>query len=126
MPYTIVYHQKHDYFEVTVKGDFDLETLHSLAQDMSKEIEKHGCNHILNDMRHAKLTDGTFDIYHMPQAARQAGVGITCKRALVLSELTSDFHFLETVFVNQGHQVKVFTDNHQAMRWLLDKETNQS
>jgi hypothetical protein len=124
MPYNIVYHQELDYFAVTIEEDFDLKTLQDLAQDMAKEIEKHGCNRILNDMRRARLTEGTLDIYNMPQAARRAGVGTTCKRALVLNELTSDFNFLETVFVNQGHQVKVFTDIDHAMHWLLNKEAD--
>ena len=71
-------------------------------------------------MRLAKLTKGTIDIYNMPQTAKEAGVGARHRRALVVSEQSSDFHFLETVFLNQGHNVKMFTDIEEAMIWLLD------
>jgi hypothetical protein len=74
-------------------------------------------------MRHARLTKETLDIYHMPKSAKQAGIVPGFKRALVVSELSSDFHFLETVFVNQGHIVKLFTDIDAARGWLLNKET---
>ena len=75
-------------------------------------------------MRHAKLTEETLDIYNMPKSARQAGIEHRFKRALVVSELSSDFHFLETVFINQGHIVKMFTDFDAALHWLLNKETS--
>lgn len=122
MPYTIVYYQEHNYFEVTVKGEFDLETLQNLAQDMSNKIEKHGCKYVLNDMSQAKLTKGPFETYNMPGIARQAGIGLSCMRALLVHANSTDFHFLETVFRNQGHNVKLFTDRDKALRWLLDKE----
>jgi hypothetical protein len=47
---------------ITVEGDFALPTLKNLAADVAKDIEKYGCNRILNDMRQAKLTKGTIDI----------------------------------------------------------------
>ena len=120
MTYRINYEEEYDYIAVAVDGAFSLSTLKELAADVSKLIEKHGCNRIMNDMRHAKLTKGTIDIYQMPQAANQAGVTVQCKRALVVSEQSSDFYFLETVFVNQGHTVKLFTDINEALHWLLD------
>jgi hypothetical protein len=55
----------------------------------------------------------------MPKTASTSGIDTHCKRALVVSEQSSDFHFLETVFINQGHNVKMFTDIEEAMSWLL-------
>ena len=120
MPYTIHYERERDYIAVTVEGDFELESLKDLAEHVAKVIEKHGCNRILNDMRHAKLVKGTLDIYNMPKTARASGINTYCKRALVVSEQSSDFHFLETVFINQGHRVKMFTDIEDAKSWLFD------
>jgi len=71
-------------------------------------------------MRLASLSKGAIDIYNMPKAARSAGIESRCKRALVVREQSTDFHFLETVFLNQGHNVKMFTDINEAMHWLLD------
>ena len=58
----------------------------------------------------------------MPKSASQAGIGNRLKRALVVSERSPSFYFLETVFVNQGHIVKLFTDINEALYWLLNKE----
>lgn len=77
-------------------------------------------------MHLAKLTNGTVDIYNVPHTASGAGVGNRCKRALVVSEHSSDFHFLETAFLNQGHNVKMFTDIDKAMLWLLNRENPKS
>ena len=120
MPYKIVYEKEGDYISIRVEGGFGLSVLKQLSADVSKFIEKYGCNHILNDLRLAKLTSDTLDIYNMPQTASNSGIENLCKRALVVSERSSDFHFLETVFLNRGHNVKMFTDIEEAMHWLLD------
>ena len=120
MPYKVTYEKEGDYISIIVEGDFALSTLKDLAEDVAKAIEQHGCKRILNDMRLAKLTKGIIDIYNMPKTASTSGIDTRCKRALVVSEQSSDFHFLETVFLNQGHNVKMFTDIEEAMNWLLD------
>jgi len=123
MPYKINYNREHGYIAVTVEGEFALSNLEELAADITRLTKRYSCNRILNDMRHASLTKDTLDIYHMPKKAKQAGIVPGLKRALIVSELSSDFHFLETVFVNQGHIVKLFTDIDAARSWLLNKET---
>jgi hypothetical protein len=121
MPYKVYYEEEGDYLSVTVEGDFALSTLKDLAADVAKSIAQYGCNRILNDMRRAKLTTGTIEIYNMPKTASASGMNSYCKRALVVREKSSDFHFLETVFLNQGHNVKMFTDIEEAMSWLLNR-----
>lgn len=122
MSYKINYNKEEEYIAVTVEGKFALSNLKELAADLAGFIEQYGCSRILNDMRQARLTKDTVDIYNMPKSASQAGIGPRFKRALVVSEISSDFHFLETVFINQGHIVKMFTDIDAALRWLLNKE----
>jgi hypothetical protein len=121
MSHRIVYEKEGDYVSVVVEGNFALPMLKVLAVDVARQIEQHGCNRILNDMRLAKLTKGTIDIYNMPKIASASGIDTYCKRALVVSEISSDFHFLETVFLNQGHNVRMFTDIEEAMSWLLEE-----
>ena len=122
MPYEIIYQKEKGYIAVTVTGNFVLSALMDLAVDVAKRVAQYDCHRILNDMRQAKLTRDTLDIYSMPSGAREAGIVQHDKRALLVSEHSSDFHFLETVFINQGHQVKLFTQADEAVRWLLDEE----
>ena len=122
MSYKINYNKEQDYIAVTIEGEITLSTVTEPAADVARFAERYNCNRVLNDLRHAMLTDRTLDIYNMPKAARQAGVRSSLKRALVVSELSSNFRFLETVFINQGHIVKLFTTMEDALQWLLNKE----
>ncbi|MGD8405621.1 MAG: hypothetical protein PVJ21_18325 [Anaerolineales bacterium] len=122
MSYNINYNKEQDYIVVTVEGEFTLSTIKVLAADVANFVDRYNCNHILNDLRHARLTEETIDIYNMPKNARQFGAGSYLRRALVVIELTSNFRFLETVFINQGHIVKLFTKMEDALHWLLNKE----
>jgi hypothetical protein len=122
MSYKINYNKEQDYIAVTIEGEFTLSTIKELAADVAGFVERYNCNHILNDLRHARLTEETLDIYNMPKNAIHAGLGSYLKRALVVSEFSSNFRFLETVFINQGHIVKMFTGIDDALHWLLNKE----
>jgi hypothetical protein len=122
MSYKIDYVKEQDYIVVTIEGSFALSTLKELAENIAQFSEQYGCNRILNDMRQAELVKGTTDIYNMPKTAKRAGVDTQFRRALVVKELSSEFYFLETVFINQGHNVRMFMDIDEALHWLLDKE----
>jgi hypothetical protein len=119
MPYTIRYDEELGYIIVTVEGQLDLSVLESLASDVAKAVEKHSCRRIFNDLRRARLKS-IVDTYYMPKVMERSGIALSCKRAFVVREVTSDFNFFETVFVNQGHQVKMFDRIDKAKQWLLE------
>lgn len=85
-----------------------------MAKDVAKLIQETGVKLILNDLRNAKPTEKTFDVYNMPQTAQKAGVNQFIKRAIVVGDIGKEFHFFETVFVNQGHQVRMFAEIEDA------------
>jgi hypothetical protein len=119
MPYTIRYDEELDYIMVAVEGQLDLSLLKSLASDVAEATEKYGSRRILNDLRRARLK-GVVDTYYMPKAARESGIPLQCKRALVVGEASSDFDFLKMVFINQGHKVEMFVSIDDARHWLLE------
>ena len=119
MPFTINYDKEMDCIFIKVNGQFDLSLLKMLASEVAKVVEKHGCRRIFNELRYATLGD-ILDTYHMPNTARETGIENRCKRALIVKEIPSEFDFLETVFVNRGHQVKMFIDVDIAKQWLLN------
>lgn len=73
---------------------------------------------MLNDLRKAKFKQSTFHIYNMPRIVAKQGVPSSSRRALVVPDTSEDFSFLETVSVNVGQQVKIFTDMDEALAWL--------
>jgi hypothetical protein len=119
MPYTIRYDEGLGYITVTVEGQLDLSVLESVSSDAAKAVEKYSCRRIFNDLRRARLKS-IVDTYYMPKAAERSGIALSCKRAFVVKETTSDFNFLETVFMNQGHRVKMFDRIDKAEQWLLE------
>ncbi|NOZ62832.1 MAG: hypothetical protein GXO74_14310 [Calditrichaeota bacterium] len=118
MSYTVTYDEECDCILVSVAGEFNLPLLEKIATDVEKIEKKHGCKRIINNLLEAKLADGALEVYKMPEKAKQMGVDYTYKRALVVGDRFLDFYFLETVFVNQGHLVKMFATFDEAKEWL--------
>jgi hypothetical protein len=122
MPYKIRYDEELGYIIVTVEGQLDSSVLEAMSSDVAKVVEKYSCRRIFNDLRYARLKS-VVDTYYMPIVMERSGIALSCKRAFVVREITSDFSFMETVFVNQGHQVKVFDRIDKAQQWLLEEYT---
>jgi hypothetical protein len=122
MPYTIRYDENLGYITVTVEGQLDSSVFESLASDVAKAVEKYSCRRIFSDLRHARLKS-IVDTYYMPIVMERSGIALSCKRAFVVREITPDFNFFETVFMNQGHQVKMFDHIDKAQQWLLEEYT---
>ena len=122
MPYSITYNQEKHCIWIIVEGELSLALLQEMARDAGKLTQQHGCKRILNDLRHARPTADTLAIYNMPKTAEQSGVGIRCKRALIVGDQADDFHFLETAFVLQGHSVKIFATLQDGEAWLFNED----
>lgn len=121
MEYTINYNEQDQYFLVEIKGELSMPLLQKLAVDVAKEARKRKCYKVINNLLGAKIVKSTLDIYKMPEIAQNAGINLSFKRALVVGDREKEFYFLETVFKNQGHQVKMFADFEDARAWLLSK-----
>jgi hypothetical protein len=119
MPFSITYDAKIACILVSVEGEFNFALFERMAPEVARCINESGCDHILNDMRQANLSEHVGTIYSMPEHAMKAGIERSIKRALVVTGSLSEFWFLETVFLNQGNVVKLFNDIDDARRWLL-------
>ncbi len=120
MPYSIRYENAIDCIFVLVEGELNLSLFKNMAAEAAQFIEKHGCRRILSDLTHATMPKTIVDVYNMPRRAINTGVSRSIRRALVVGGNREEFQFLETVFLNQGNVVKLFSDNDKARRWLLD------
>ena len=81
--------------------------------------EKHACNRLLVDHRESALRLNAAEIFWVPKKLECHGIQ-KHPVALLFSNIGNDERFLETVCVNQGARVKVFTDPDQALAWLMD------
>lgn len=119
MPYTIDYDLDADIIMVTVSGELDLQSLQDMAKSVAKLVEETGCKRVQNDLRDATAAQLAIEIYHMPTIASDSGVEAQIQRALVVGDKASEFYFLETMFINRGHFVKMFADARAAKAWLI-------
>ena len=122
MSYLVEYIKEKGYIFVEITGELSIEILGAMAKEVAEIGKNTQCRTILNDLRNAKLTNKIFDIYSMPAAAQKSGVAPVFKRALIVGSRAEEFNFLETVFVNQGHLVKMFSTPEEAEAWLFSKE----
>jgi len=123
MSYTIDYNEENDFVCVTVTGDFSLASMREMASTVGAVLSERGSRRILNNMLDTVLTESVSEAYYMPAMALKHGVHRSVKRALVVKEITQEFLFLETVFLNSGNIVKMFTDIGDAKQWLLAGNT---
>jgi hypothetical protein len=119
MPYKVLFDEECQCIMVVVTEQLDLPLLQKMAKDVAKIVQETGVGIVLNDLRNAKPTPKIIDVYNMPQTAKKAGVSQFYKRALVVGDRSEEFHFLETVFINQGHQVRMFAEIEDAEKWLF-------
>jgi hypothetical protein len=122
MKFKVYFDQAYDCIRIEIHGEFSSSNLPSITAEVTKLYEKHGTKSIINDMRDVVLTEGSFDIYKMPEKIRNSGIVSGIKRALVVPEVNEQFQFFENVFVNQGHRVKIFTDISAAEQWAREAD----
>ena len=118
MTYTVNYDKKNDCILVVINGELTLSLLKCIAADVSEFVKQKGCRHVLNDLRNARPSRSTLEIYKMPAEAKKAGVKQSLIRALVVGDKLKEFSFLETIFVNRGHIVQMFETIDEARAWL--------
>lgn len=123
----IYYHVKYDKDNncvcVSVHGDFQLSVMRPMIKEVRSLLTKHNSNTILNDMREAKLVESTTGTFNMPGIASKYGIKRSIKRAIVVSAISPEFKFFETVFRNQGNIVRVFDQMVEARKWLFDESS---
>ncbi|OQY42001.1 MAG: hypothetical protein B6242_16655 [Anaerolineaceae bacterium 4572_78] len=118
MSYTVTHNKNTNCILVSIEGELNLPLFVEMAKEVAHYFKEYGCRHVLNDLRHARLVESITDIYTMPKHASKIGITSSVKRALVVSGSFEEFHFLETVFVNQGNMVKMFNNINDAQQWL--------
>jgi hypothetical protein len=119
MPFTVEYDEERQFVVAVCSGKLDLSIVQTVASEVSRIAARTGCRLILNDLRSAQLTRDAFDVYRIPRVLQEVGIAPTVKRALVVGDRQEEFRFLETVFLNYGNEVRLFTDTPDAEAWLL-------
>jgi len=103
---------------VKIRGDLDSSAAHQISDAAIEFATAHEYDLFLFDMRDAILTMTTFDSFQLPRDYP----GYSSHRIAVLiqeGDDTGDWDFLETVQLNVGKQIRLFTDEQTALDWLI-------
>ncbi len=100
-------------------ADYRKQTEEGLQLAKAKQV-----NLFLVDDQRARNTASTIEIFEMPAMYEELGAPRSAKVAIVMpqsSPSAADIRFLETVCVNRGFNVRIFSGEKPAVEWLLGK-----
>ncbi len=127
MKFNVHYAEETNQVTGCVSGNIDRETLVEYSQKVKKAVSQHDCRRFLNDLRGAELKLSTMDLYEIPDKSQSifssTGTQGVWRRAILASRNLADYRFFESIARGRGHNVKVFTDSNEAMKWLKGRES---
>lgn len=107
-----------DIVHVEMRGEFDAKLLSASTAAFVEEVRRTSSKRVLMDHRQATPRLTVPEQYDRPEIASELGVPRSCRLAIVCRETDEVYRFIETVGVNRGFIVKVFTNIEEAVDWL--------
>lgn len=123
MSYELIIKKEPDYLHVQVIGIRTLATVIDMARDVVAACDEHGYRKALVDVRemigrlefHESYQIGTKDLQKLRRAGRKTQVSIIDRE-----ENRPRFEFLETVARNRLFNIRIFSNDDEAVNWLLE------
>jgi len=126
MEYTTEFDERKGICTIRVSGPHKRPEDSQFLQRLQREIaEQQGYQRFLVDMTNAEIiadTMGTFITGTVSVDPHRKQ--IRHKIALLYAGLDRDHRFLETVAVNRGYRLRIFTQIDMALEWLTTKDEN--
>ena len=124
MEYTYTYNADIHIIEVKYQGKITSKDVGGILSGALQAADENGCVRFLSDCREAELSLSMVDIYRVPKAfadlSASRGLLIwTFRYAILIRKGSRNFGFLETVFINNMQNAKLFFDLEPAKEWLL-------
>ena len=117
MDYVVTTAKDAGFLRTTVSGSFALQPSKDLLDRVAADARHHEADRVLLDFRGVVGRATTLERYEL---GVHAAAHVNAKIAFVgLPEMID--HLPETVAVNRGANVRVFTDEADALRWLLSE-----
>jgi hypothetical protein len=122
MSYNLTIERKDDALLVKVTGKRSVEAVLAMSKDILKACAETGVKRVLVDVRHLEGQLKMMEAYdvvdqHFPKMRDRS---IITHAAIVDSrEPKGGRSFFETIAVNRGFALRVFTDADKALEWLM-------
>lgn len=123
MPTNIQIIHTQDFIRTAPNGALDLTASRDLLKDLVTQFDTAGQYHVLVDTRGAEVRLSIINIFELGVAlAAEPALARQKVAILVPFEAKGKAEFFETVGINRGANLKVFTDFETAITWLIMKE----
>jgi hypothetical protein len=120
MEWKMLFDADENIFSVKTYGTFDLASKRELIREFKAATEKFKCRSCLIDNTEiSSIQIGFMEIYSLPELFKELDVPHRLRIAEIFSERhVQEFFFLETISLNRGYQVSIFSNAESALRWL--------
>ena len=126
MSFSIYYDEELNIIRGVLSGPVDNAVLRQYTIEMERFHTPGVLDRILSDYRDAEFSYSVVELFHLPDRhndlLKSIGANIhSFKRALLLAKKNDEIgHFFENVANNRGQRVKVFFDEAEAIKWLIN------
>ena len=119
MEWSIEYLEGEELIYVRTKGVLTAEAANVMVKEIADAAILHCCNNQIVDHRETKFALNVLEYYERPEINSKLGMSHSWKIAMVFCKLTTDTHFMETIFRNRGYNFRQFNDIEKARNWVL-------
>lgn len=123
MSYTLTLHEKPSYLHAIVTGYNSMENVARYLEELRHECMARGCFRVLIEERLEGPRLGTIDVFRIAADGSMRALGLF--QAIAYVDVNADsnlMQFAETVAINRGIPVMLFSFVAEAERWLLDRD----
>jgi len=123
MEYRIKPSKKKDYIVLIVTGEFNGQEMMQVIMEAHTMGNKMGINNFLVDVRKARNVDSILGNYEFAHTKIQNTEGLNpgAHVAALVSPGDRSHDFIETVLINAGKPIKLFSDFDEAVKYLFKK-----
>jgi len=127
MSYKLTLEQGPAYLHAIVTGYNSKDNVMRYLEEIRQECVARGCFRVLIEERFEGPRLDTIDVFQIAASGRDRALGVFQAIAYVDVNAVGDLmQFAETVAVNRGIPVRVFSAVADAKKWLLDQESKAS
>jgi hypothetical protein len=125
MPYFFEFDRENRILRGKLTGKVDHKIMWQYADEMNAILKQEDARLFLADYRESQIPFSTIEIFYIPEQLNEvmkaSGINLhTLKRALLFTNKNHELvQFFENVATNRGQWVKAFTDESEAIEWLL-------
>ncbi|MDJ0834106.1 MAG: STAS/SEC14 domain-containing protein [Gammaproteobacteria bacterium] len=118
MSFTCELNQDHEYVICVMSDKMTLDDHNQVREQAAVLLKQQGWNRLLVDARQIDAKMSLTEDYQFTESHR-SNLPVTIHLAVIhRPEETERFRFIETVAVNRGQNMKIFTDADAAITWL--------